>query len=252
MIARVLCLLSCLFLASCAEDVLTTPKRKNLDSVFHGGQVEKYFLSDLPGWILFSEVGQCKKNYPVRYLHFGNVGNSYDMSYEELIQFQFGLNQKFQKYRKKNKESKILPKDQSFYFYNIYDQIRGGGRDFFVPKFNTIHVYWVDPALNNADIFFRLKKLLKSKTVDDGFPIFVSTCLIVSELEEFVAKNGWGNLGAKSLGQSMFSPFSKKLEKRPFFALNLSELMPNKKIKLFMPKEFQPKAFMGKYKLRKY
>jgi hypothetical protein len=163
MIARVLCLLSCLFLASCAEDVLTTPKRKNLDSVFHGGQVEKYFLSDLPGWILFSEVGQCKKNYPVRYLHFGNVGNSYDMSYEELIQFQFGLNQKFQNTARKIKRARFYPRISHFISIIFMTKFVGGGRDFFVPKFNTIHVYWVDPALNNADIFFRFKKVTQVK-----------------------------------------------------------------------------------------
>ena len=45
-----------LFLSGCAEHILTGAKRKNLDTVFRGGQVEKYFLSDLPGWILFSEI----------------------------------------------------------------------------------------------------------------------------------------------------------------------------------------------------
>jgi hypothetical protein len=238
-------------LFACANPELTRSKRKNLDTVFMGGQLEKYFLSELAGWSLFSEIGQCKKTYPVKYLNFEALSKSYDMTYEELIQFQYSLNQKFYKYRVEN-DNKILLKDQAFYFYNVYDQIQGGGRDFYTPKFDKIHVYWIDPALNNTSIYFRFKKIINSDRSKQGFPVFISTCLTTAQVENYISKNKWQSLGAKSLGHSIFSPYDHNSYPTPYYSVHLSKLMPNKNIKLFIPKEFNDHAFRGKFKVVKY
>lgn len=225
----------------------TTSSEKNLkqdlDQVYIGSGVEKYYLSDMPTWANFSQVASCARVEPIRFLNFENMYKSYSMDYEQLIQFQHMLNRKFSSYKHSTGRKTIFLKDESFIMHNVHQQIIGGSRDFIVPNFNRIHLIWIDNALKSEQGKKRLKKLMYSAQMEKGHPIFVSTCLSSIELEKFITEMGMGKFGVKIISQDMFSPYNEKFKIINEFALDFSKLMPNKKIYYFGP--YLPKEFKG-------
>lgn len=219
--------------------------KQDLDQVYIGSGLEKFFLSDLPTWANFSSTAQCKRKEPVRYLHFQNMFKSYSMDYEQLIQFQYMLNKKFASYKISTGRKTIFLKDESYILYNVHQQIIGGSRDFITPKFNRINIVWVDDILTskNGSANKRLKKLMYSKEMEKGHPVFISTCLSSIELELFISKMGYTKFGVKGISQGMFSPYNSEYQFAYQYELDLNLLMPNKEL-FFYGSSF-PKVFRG-------
>lgn len=226
--------------------------KQDLDQVYIGSGVEKYYLSDMPTWANFSQIASCSRAEPVRFLNFENMYKSYSMDYEQLIQFQHMLNRKFSSYKHSTGRKTIFLKDESFIMHNVHQQIIGGSRDFIVPNFKRVHLVWIDSALKSEKAKRRLKKLMYSAQMEKGHPIFVSTCLSSIQLEKFISKMGMSKFGAKLISQDMFSPYNEKFKIINEFALDFSKLMPNKNIYYFGP--YLPKEFKGikKNKIFKY
>lgn len=216
--------------------------KQDLDQIYIGSGVERYYLSDMPSWANFSTVASCKRVEPIRFLHFENMYKSYSMDYEQLIQFQHMLNRKFASYKISTGRKTIFLKDESYIMHNVHQQIIGGGRDFIVPNFNRIHLVWIDQAVKSEEGKKRLKKLMYSAQMEKGHPIFVSTCLSSIEIEKFITKMNMAKFGVKIISQDMFSPFNEKYKIINEYALDFTKLMPNKDIYYFgshLPKEFK-------------
>ena len=206
-----------------------------------GAGTEQYHLADLPAWANFSTLASCHRKFPIRYLNFESLHKSYSMNYEQLIQFQYALNRKFQSYKQSTGKEGLFLKDESYIFYNAYEQIVGGGRDFIPPKYHRIHLIWIDPALGDSQAQLRLKKLMQSSKMEQGHPVFVSTCLSALELEEYIVKHDYQKMGVKGISQEMFAPFNTKGDLIGEFRLHFDLLLPNKHLVLFanwLPKEF--------------
>lgn len=237
-----LVILSLILLVGCTTSSETNLKQ-DLDQVYIGSGVERYFLSDVPAWANFSTVASCSRSDSVKFLNFENMYKSYSMDYEQLVQFQHMLNRKFASYKLSTGRKSIFLKDEAYIMHNVHQQVIGGGRDFIVPKFKRIHLVWIDYALKGEVGLKKLKKIMYSSQMEKGHPIFVSTCLSAIEIEQFINKNNFSKFGVKIISQDMFTPYNEKFKIINEFALNFSLLMPNKDLHFFG--EFLPKEFKG-------
>lgn len=235
------------FLAACQSGNI---KKRNMEELYISGGTEKYYLADVPAWSNFSSIGQCRRIEPIRYLNFDNLHKSYSMSYEELIQFQFMMNRKIRAYRQSSGKDQLFLKDESFIFYNTYEQIIGGGRDFQIPKYERVHLIWIDSVLSDNKRLKKLIELMNSSKMQQGYPVLVSTCLSSFELEEFIAKNKLTQLGVKGVSQEMFAPFDDQMNLTTDYRIYFDKLFSGKYIVLYAP--WFPKEFIGVEKLEKY
>lgn len=235
------------FLSSCATDNEEIFKQ-DLDQVYIGSGIEKFYLSDLPKWSNFSSSGDCQRIEPIRYLNFNDMYKSYSFDYEQLIQFQYMLNKKFYSYKQSTGRDSVFLKDESYIMHNVHQQIVGGGRDFIAPKFNRINLVWIDHTLKSDDALKKLKALMYSAEMEKGHPVFVSMCLSSIELETFIQKNGYEKFGVKGISQSMFSPYNDKFEINHKFGLHFDKLLPNKDLYFYVP--FMPSEFQGVSKIQ--
>lgn len=238
-----------LFIYGCSSNSGTNSKL-DLDQVYIGAGMEKYYLADLPRWANFSSSGKCQRSEPIRFVNFETMYKSYSFTYEELIQFQFMLNKKFYSYKESTGRETVFLKDEVFIMHNVHEQILGGARDFIAPKFNRINLVWIDEALISSEKLNDLKKLMYSEEMEKGHPIFISLCLNAVELEKFIQKLGFNKLGVKGISQSMFSPYNTNMEKANEFLLDFNALMPNKN--LYFYGAFIPSEFKGISKIQKY
>jgi hypothetical protein len=230
-----------LFVACAGQS--TNGKLQDLDQVYQGAGVESFYLSDLPEWANFSPFYSCQREEPVRFLHFGQMYKNFSMDYEQLIQFQLMLNRNFASYKFSTGRKTIFLKDEAFIHNNVHQQILGGARDFIAPNFKRVHLIWVDPALSHENEKQKLKTLMRSKMMEKGHPIFISTCLSSSQLEKAINAMGLGNLGGKFISQSMFSAFGVDMNLKQEYSLHFDHLLPNKELYFFGP--FLPRGFYG-------
>jgi hypothetical protein len=234
---------------SCA----TTEKgmyKQDLDQVYIGSGIEKYFLSDVPTWANFSQAAKCKRNQPIRYVNFKDMHLSYSMGYEQLIQYQLMLNRQFENYKRSTGRKTVFLKDENYIIFNVHQQILGGGRDFLIPNFKRIHLISIDDSLEDKKRLKKLKELMLSEQMGKGHPVFISMCLSSYELEEFINSNGFSSMGVKGISQSMFSPFNTDNEMDYEYTLNVKKVFANKTLILYSNKAVN--SIKGYNKLIKY
>ena len=99
----------------------------DLDQVYIGAGMEKYYLADLPGWANFSSSGKCQRSEPIRFINFESMYKSYSFTYEELIQFQFMLNKKFYAFYKGLLYGQEVVSFTYLFLYELYVSCRATG-----------------------------------------------------------------------------------------------------------------------------
>lgn len=221
-----------ILIAACANSPKSMENR-DLEQLYQGAGVERYFLADLPGWANFSSSSHCRRDGLVRYLNFETIKSSYAMGYEESVHMQHMINRRFVT-TKSNSERQLYLKDEAFIFYNVFEQVAGGGRDFLLPRFDRVSLIFLDPYLNDLS---RVKTVLNRRDVGQGHPILVSACLNSYSMEKLSEKEGWDSFGVKLIGQEMFTPYDSNGNLGHEFGLDFSKFMPGKKIILFSPVE---------------
>ncbi|MEX0799121.1 MAG: hypothetical protein WD025_06735, partial [Bacteriovoracaceae bacterium] len=182
----------------------------------------------------------CKRSAPVRYLNFKTLKASYSLDYENLIHFQHMLNRRFYSFKQTSENKQLYLKDEAFIFYNVYEQVVGGSKDFVLPKFDRISLIWIDPYLDNPK---RVSELLEMKEVTKGHPILVSGCLDSFAMEKMGEKFNWNSFGARNIGQEMFTPYGTDYSLGHDYTLDFSVFLPNKALYLFAPNK--PEHFKG-------
>ena len=239
---KFLFLIATFIFASCSTPK-TSVEGRDLEQLYQGAGVERYFLPDLPEWANFSSSSSCKRTTPIKYLNFSTLKASYSLSYQTLGHFQHMLNKRFETFRSQSDQPLYL-KDEAFIFYNVYEQVAGGSKDFVIPNFDRISLVWIDPFL---DSLTNVDSTLKSREAGKGHPIIVSACLNTTELEKLSEKKGWDRFGVKYIGSEMFSPYDFEFELGNDYTLNFEKFLPNKALYLFAP--YKPKHFKGTIKL---
>lgn len=236
-----------LLLGACAG---TSEVRKNLEEVYQSGGVEQYFLPELPDWANFSTLGDCKRTSSVQFLDFPNLSSSYQLNYEQAVQLQYFYNRNAQKMREELGKDIFTAEDQSYLFYNSYEQIIGGSREFIVPTYHRIHVIWIDHALRDKNVMGRLKVLLESNQMNLGHPVLLSMCLSAMDLENFIQRNRLDSYGVKYISMEMFTHYNSQFSPMNYFGLEFNQLMPNKEVHIFVPTV--PTQFNHLPNLKKY
>ena len=228
----------------------TSETRKDLNEIYQGAGVEQYFLSDLPEWANFTTLGSCHRSGTIRFFNFKNLSASYALDYEQALQLQYMYNRGLQKASFEQEKKVFNSEDESFIFYNSYEQIIGGGREFVLPKYRRVHVVWIDEAIDNKNTMARLKKLLESPAMEAGHPVLLSMCLSYDKLERFVQKNGFDTYGVKFISMEMFTPYNRNFEMNTFFDIDLEQVMTGKEVHFFAP--YIPVQYQSKNNIRKY
>ena len=229
-------------------------KRRNSDEYFIGSGVVSYFLPDIPEWANFNSSSLCKRNFPIRYLNFKKLRESFSFSYEQAIQFQYLFNMENEKLKRVSGVHFLPFKDEESLFYTVLDQVQAGLVAFRKPKFNSVNLVWIDGFLKERNGIKKLKRLMKSSHMDKGHPVFISLCMTHEEIRNFQQKNKMVDYNARVIPYEMFSPFGpiNKFENK--FSLSFEKMFKKKqKLNLFIPKKEQlPQEFEGKFIVHKY
>lgn len=228
----------------------TSATRKDLDEIYQGAGVEHYFLSLVPEWANFTTLGGCHRSGSVYFLNFKNLHASYALDYEQALQLQYMYNLGVQRAQYELGKTVLNNEDESFIFYNSYEQMIGGGREFVVPNFPRVHVVWIDDAINNPAVLERLKKLMNSSIMEAGHPVLMSMCLSHEKMEKFVSRHGFDAFGAKFISMEMFTPYNQNFEMNTYFDIDLEKVMPGKEVYFFAPDI--PSQYQDKKNIRKY
>lgn len=219
----------------------TVSKQSSLDNVYISSGVEQFFLTDIPHWANFSKAGKCYRKTPIRYINFENVNKSYDLKYAQIVHLQHMLNKKLYAYKTSTGQNSLSPKDISYVFHNVYQQVLGESYEFIAPKFKKVSVVWIDPFLSHPKT---IKKILNRSDVLEGHPILLSHCLSAYELEELSQELELEHLGVKYLPAELSSVYSSGIEKKPYFSFNISQLLIGKEVSVFSSRK--PEEVIGK------
>lgn len=226
--------------------------RRNLGEYFISSGVVKHLLPELPSWANYSHSGQCRRNSSTRFLDYSTLRNSFSLSYSQASHFQHMFNIQNVKTLSTFKKADYIPfKEEETIFYSISDKVEAGVRSLILPKFNRVHLIWIDRALNDKNELSRLKKLLKKKVMQKGHPVFVSLCLAQHELEEFVKENGMQDLNARLIPFELFSPYDAENNELGInLQLNFDRIFrTDQSLHLFIPKVQIPPEFIGNFKI---
>ena len=138
-------------------------KRRSLENYFMPGGSVRYFLSELPDWINFSETGKCYRKTRGKFIKMNDFKHSFNLTYKESIQFQYDYNIKYQEWIKRSKRKRLSLEEEEKLFYQISENIQGGIKIFNPPAYKRVHLIWIDPILQNKAIKKRLKDLMEKR-----------------------------------------------------------------------------------------
>ena len=146
--------------------------RKRLDTLKVSSEVQKYVQAPLPHWANFSETGKCFRNYSVKYLNLKNLNKSFSLDYSRSVHVQHMFNIKISSFQKSlgkiSEDQAPRLQDESFIFYNVYEQVRAGSFDFKLPQYPQASIVWIDPFINNLD---KIITTIKSEKIQSGFAL---------------------------------------------------------------------------------
>lgn len=202
-----------MLLASCTSNPSKTfvGYPKSMDDFYQGAGVEKFFLADLPTWANFSDIGKCRRKTSIRYINYKQLSESYGMSYEALSQMQLMLNRRYQSYIENAKTAGLRPRDEAYLFHNVFDQIEGGARELSAPNFAKVHLFWIDPIINNSKFRSKWKKFYATDRAHAGVPYWVSLCMTEKEMIELANELGVEVPVGRMISAAGFSPFSSQM-----------------------------------------
>lgn len=250
-----LLLLILIFLVSCSTSQKDDDsfKRRNLSEYFMGSGVVQYFLPDLPKWANVSQTASCHREVSPRFLDFKKMNESFSLSYEQLLQFQYSYNMKAEKFKRRFQSAALLLKDEERLFYETSDQIQGDIVPFRKPKFKRVHLIWVDDALANEESLKGLRDFMKTQVATLGHPVFLSLCLSHSELEKFLIQNKLDPQSSRLIPFEMFSPYGNDFKLNTYFSLNIGDLFGDKyELHFYAPRKVKLLEFKGDYTLHRY
>jgi hypothetical protein len=235
-----------LLLQACSHTSdLTKVQAKPMDEFYQGAGIEKYFMADVPMWINFSSPGQCRREYPIRYLDYYKLNGSYGFSYEVITQMQIMLNRRYQSYVYSAKLSGLQPKDEAFLFHTVMDQVEGGARELISPKQKDINLIWIDGFFRTPESARKFQKFAESDAAHSAIPVWVSLCFSEKEIAELAKKYKIEFPVGRIISAEAFTPFDAEFKLSHDFSLDFSQLFPEANLKMYFLDERMPVVFKG-------
>src|SRR5690606_13215018 len=109
----------------------------------------------------------------------------------------------------------------------------------------------IDLALQDPRVFQKLKNMMSSNAMGEGYPIFISSCLGENDLQDFIDKN-FSNLGIKKISAEFFSSYSSENKQVPGLQFDLNDFLKDKRILLFGPNDYAPVDITGYHEYKKF
>lgn len=208
-------------------------KIARLDDYYQSSGIEQYILSELPEWANFFESGQCKRSKQMKFFDIDKVIKSLNIPYQEAVQIQYSFNMRLWELNQENKIKDYTLKDYQFLFYDVVKQVSGGKKEYRLPKYDKIVVFWGDYNWSNSDFV----SLVQKKSQENILPVFVSGCLSANEIRRILEQNRLQAAAEYIIPQELFAVSAKG------YYLKLNELVEAKKIELYIPKGSNQKIF---------
>lgn len=236
-------------LLSCSSVVERDYERVQTDEYYRDSGATLYFLPLVPQWRDYSSVGQCQRSTQIRYLNIKNLMTSFSVDHQSASQIQHAFNKI---YREKSKGLSRSPtlKEIEQIFFSANDLVTATGGYLKRPKFKRVNIIWFDTYKENLS---RLSKLMKSKSMLQGRPVFVSTCFTDEEMRSMMSKASVVTEGAYFIDYSYLTYFNEKGEQtseEAFYARSYLEKSV-KTIRVYSNSK-RPSFIKGRYKFIKY
>jgi hypothetical protein len=241
--------ISCSLFSSHTQEL----KKRNLGEYFQSSEVVRFLLPPLPEWANTSQAGRCARADSINYLKLDDLMTSFSLSYSQALQFQFMYNVEAKKLKEQSSIQYLPFKENEKLFHAVSDRIKANIFLFIPPKFNRVHLIWIDSAAEKSSELKKLKKLMASSQMNLGHPVFVSLCLNKSQLERFHSMNNFNN-SVKLISYEMFSRFSTRGRMKSYESLNFSKFFNIRGLKLYLYQSNIkiPAEFIGKFKTKFY
>lgn len=231
---RILITFFIFLLASCSyfEKKTKEPRvnRRNLEEYYVESGIVSYFLPILPQWANYSLEGSCRRARSMRYLDFEKMKSSFGFTYDQLIQFQLLYNSRVWSSLALSNIDFIPFKDGERFFFEVSDNIHAGNFLFKTPKFNRIHIIWIDDLINSPAKIKALKAKLDKGEMTKGFPVFASLCLARVDMQNIIRKNGLDRGNYELLTYEMFTLYDQNFTTGLEPSINVDAFFGKKKI----------------------
>src|SRR3989339_463888 len=190
-------------------------QRRNLSEYFAGVGIIKYFLPDIPQWANYSQTAVCRRNYSLRYFNYKSLRESFSLSYEQAVQFQYMFNKNYEQQKRDYGADYLLFSNEENLFFRVSDMVQGNIKEFHRPEFKRVHVVWIDPFITKSEDIKKLKKLMDNSTMDLGHPVFVSLCLGHFDFSKFFKDNDLEERNIRAIPYEMFSIYDEASVEAP-------------------------------------
>ena len=225
-------------------------RKTDLEQIHIPSKIDRYLLANLPNWANFSERGNCRRSPDMKSLHLGNLGKSFSLSYDALIQLQLLFNQEYHKALEDAGGRLLSLHEEERIFFQAQDKISSGILPFRPPRSERVHLLWIDPAINDSRYRKQVAKALGKRKFYQGHPILVSLCLNGPSMEQFVGKLTKEDVDFRFISAEMFSVFNQNLVMGNGRRLALDAILKGKKIVIYTVGGRRLPALVGKFKLK--
>lgn len=242
-----LLLLTILF--SCSTVVERDFERVQTDEYYRDSGAAVYFLPLIPQWRDYSSASQCSRSAQIRYLNIKNLMTSFSVDHQNASQIQYAFNKIYREKAKGMDRSPTL-KEVEQIFFSANDLVSATGGYLKRPKFKNVNIIWFDSYRENLS---RLSRLMNSKSMLQGRPIFVSTCFLEDEMKSMMKKANVVYEGAFFVDFSYLTYFDEAGELTSEESLYIRSYLEKsvKNIRIYSNSK-RPSFVKGRYKFIKY
>jgi hypothetical protein len=199
---------------------------RQIDEVgYRTSGIEQFFLPELPTWANHSASGMCFKKHSFHYLDFNKLSSVYQLNYLELLELQAQYNDRLESYFRSTTLRFLKPVEESAFFANTLENIKGGVRYFKLPEtVNKVVLIFLDRyiALGRED---EIRKMNEGGKFDEAVPILFSACLSRQDLNQWLIEKNLDQVGFYSLTAEWLSPFDSNLRVGPRISIEVKKLL---------------------------
>ncbi len=246
---RLYILLTLFVAISCTTVTDREYQRVQTDEYYRDSGAAVYMLPIIPEWRNYSSAGECKRVGEMRYLNIANLMNSFSIDHEMASQIQLAFNRMYAE-RSQNMQRSPTLKEIEQIFFSANDYVIATGGYLKKPKYKNVNIIWLDSYLNNLP---RLQKLMNTKAMLQGRPVFLSTCLTKVQMIDKMKEAGVVYEGSFFVDYQYLTYYNLEgtLTSKETFYLKDFLQSSVKSLKVFTH-TIRPEFIKGKYQLKKY
>lgn len=225
-------------------------KRLDMNEFYREAGMSRYFLPAMPQWLNFSESAQCERSHSMIYLDMESLKKGQALNYEQSLQLQLLFNLSREE-KMQTANVKALPlREEEGVFFESMQKIQSGFMPFMRPKFNRIHLVWIDSLLKSEENVKKLKKMMQGNLLTQGQAVFISQCMGKNEMEKFLEGHDLLDAHVRLIPMELFSVYSAEGKRQQQFLIELNQLFDTKQeLHLFLMGQTKPKEFIGKFEV---